>query len=865
LAEKIRFVNAWTFKNIMIKRYLWLYILFSFLCSNSTSVLGQTYGLKFQGQNVTLDHRTELNLTPDGFLKFQDEFEISFDYKIERIIPNATFGYVFRIINSENYNVDLLSAPSPVLRLNVVAGKNNSYIPVVFPENLVGKWIKLRIKFLLRDDKLIFYTPDSFYVSEGIGFNKKDEFKIIFGANDFNQFKTTDVPSMSIKNLQISENGVLKYAWHLDETEGFITIDRINRQEAHVKNPVWLKLTHQVWQTEFEKEADGPVMVAFDENNERIFIVGTDELWIYSAEGNTIEQIKYNKKVNFNPNTYCAIFNSSDNKIYCYIVDSESVYTIDIVSGEWNQHEIASQMETKYRHHNRFYRQSNNSIYLFGGYGFHKYSNEIRKIDLASMSVSNLPSNIDVFYPRYLAGLGELNDTVYILGGYGSTTGDQLINPHSYYDLFGYSLENGELFKKFEIPRIIDDMALANTLWIDPEKRNYYALIFGKSKFDGHLQLVKGNLDAPKIETVGNKIPFQFLDIRSFSSLFYFPVQKKLFAYTSYLSENNKARVSLYSISYPPDNFSINDSGNKAIGSQIAYSLIFFILLLSGVVIFIYRRRKRRKPSDLIQEPKIPDENSPGNDLSTSLIDKNKYHIILFGGFQVYNKNFKDITSNFSPLLKELFLLIFLYSFKNNKGISSEKITEILWFDKSEKSARNNRAVNIAKLKGLLEEIGSCELSKKTGYWKISFEDTQINSDYFDFLSITSSKKNLTKQKVIQLIEISQKGGFLVNAHYEWLDEFKAQVADTIMDTLVEYGHKADIKAEAEFIINLADCIFNFDIVNEEAMILKCKAQYCMGKHSHSKATYEKFFKEYSTMYNQEYDKAFTEIINLKE
>jgi len=421
------------------------------------------------------------------------------------------------------------------------------------------------------------------------------------------------------------------------------------------------------------------------------------------------------------------------------------------------------------------------------------------------------------------------------------------------------------VFKKFEIPRIIDDMALANTFWIDPETRNYYALIFEKSLFNGYLQLVKGNLNAPVIEFAGNKIPFQFLDIRSFSSLFYMPLQKKLIAYTSYQSENNKTKVALYSMSYPPDIFKLDESGNKIKMIQIVYYLIPLILLLSGVFILIYRKREKPKKTDLNNEMKMPKVNIRTNYLPDSEIDTVKYHIILFGGFQVYNKNFDDITSYFSPLLKELFLLILLYSFKNNKGISSEKLTEILWYDKSEKSARNNRAVNIAKLKGFLDEIGSCELSKKTGYWKISFEDSPIYSDYFDFLNITSSKKNLTKQKIIQLIEISQKGGFLINSHYDWLDEFKALVADRIMDTLVEYGQKADIKAEAEFIIHLADCIFNFDLVNEEAMILKCKAQYCLGKHSHAKATYDKFFKEFVTMYNQEYDKAFADIINCKE
>lgn len=848
-----------------IQLYFRKVYLSAFFIFCSIALIAQIYGLKFQGQDVTLDKRTELNLTPDDFFKFQDEFEIYFDYKIERTKPNSTFGYVFRIINSENYNVDLLSTPSPNLRLNVVAGKNNSYIPVSFPANLVGKWINLRIKLLLKEDRLIFYTPDSFYVAGEIGFKEKDEFKIIFGANDFNQFKTTDVPSISIKNLQIFERGVLKYSWPLDEFEGDLSKDKVKKHIAQIKNPVWLKMTHQVWQPEFVREAGGSLMMAFDEKNERIFMVGDEELWTFSAKDNSFKQIKYNKKINFNSNGSSAIFNNSDNKIYCYMVDKAPLYVVDVETGDWSEIEVTQYLETKFRHHNRFYNPANNSIYLFGGYGFHKYNGEIRKIDLSSLSVENLPGNNSVYNPRYLAGSGELNDTIYILGGYGSTTGDQLINPHSYYDLVGYSLKDGSLFKKFEIPRIIDDMAIANTIWIDPETRNYYALIFEKSLFNGYLQLVKGNLDAPVIELTGNKIPFQFLDIRSYSSLFYMPVQKKLFAYTSYQSENNKTKVALYSISYPPDSYKSDESGNKIIYRKIVFYIIPFILLLAGIFTFLFQKRKRIKTGPAKNENKILPKGFTAKEQSDSATVTTKYHIVFFGGFQVYNKNFEDITSWFSPLLKELFLLIFLYSFKNNKGISSEKLTEILWYDKSEKSARNNRAVNIAKLKGYLEEIGSFELSKKTGYWKISFEDSQIHSDYFDFLNITSSVKNLTKQKIIQLIEISQKGGFLINSHYEWLDEFKALVSDRIMDTLVEYGQKADIKAEADFIIHLADCIFNFDLVNEEAMILKCRAQHCLGKHSHAKATYEKFFKEYVAMYNQEYEKAFLDIINSKD
>ena len=82
-------------------------------------------------------------------------------------------------------------------------------------------------------------------------------------------------------------------------------------------------------------------------------------------------------------------------------------------------------------------------------------------------------------------------------------------------------------------------MTVANSMFIDSLNRNYYALVFEKSEFDGSLQLINGSLDFPELEMVGNEIPFQFLDVRSFATLVYMPKQKKLYAYTSYFSESN--------------------------------------------------------------------------------------------------------------------------------------------------------------------------------------------------------------------------------------------------------------------------------------------------------------------------------------
>ena len=842
-----------------------LILLFAFVIINDAA-FSQTYGLKFQSHDVVLDKRTELNLSPDQFLNFRDEFEISFDYRIDLLKPtdySRLFGYIFRVISRENNNVDLLITPTPAIFLNLVIGKNNSIIQIGSPNNAIDSWINLRVKFLLNEDRLIFYTPDTFYVQDNIGLKSDDSFKIIFGANDYENFKTSDVPSMSIKDIRIFEKGKLEYHWPLDEDQGSIAENRLSKKVAFVKNPSWLKNNHQAWEPRYQNEFKGIILVTSDTENGKIFLVGENELYIYSALENNIQSIKYRNKPLFFTTDFKATYNSLDNKIYCYEIDGKLLYSLDILTGEWYEIGISTKSDTKSRHHNSYFYPAENSIYLFGGYGQHTYNNEIRKIDLTRNTWQVLPSNESIFPPRYLAGLGSLNDTLYLLGGYGSLSGSQMVNPHSYFDLLGYSIKDQSLFKKFEIPRLIDDMCVVNNMWIDKKNRDFYALVFEKMKFEGTLQLIKGNIDNPKVDVVGNTIPFKFQDIKSNAGLFYFAFQNKLYAYTSFAKDSSSTQVGIYSINYPP-----NKSNTESLNVKTRKNLSFIYFAMAFVILsgflfgyFIRKRSGQRKSRVAISTNELAIDKEFDESVSILQNLKPKYQLVLFGGFQAFSLNKEDITNKFSPLLKELFLLILLHTHKNNKGISSEKLSEYLWFDKSELSARNNRAVNIAKLKTILTEIGEIELTKKTGYWKIIYSNKDVKCDYAEFLQITSSKSNLTKQNVSRLVEITQKGAFLMNSSYEWLDDFKSDISDKIVDTMVVFAEKCDFKTDAEFIVQLADCIFNFDRSNEEAMILKCKAEYCLGKHSLAKLTYEKFIKEYQLLYNEEYKRSFNELI----
>jgi DNA-binding SARP family transcriptional activator len=259
-----------------------------------------------------------------------------------------------------------------------------------------------------------------------------------------------------------------------------------------------------------------------------------------------------------------------------------------------------------------------------------------------------------------------------------------------------------------------------------------------------------------------------------------------------------------------------------------------------------------------VKSPKVFTSPDP---LQVQETSNRKNSIYFFGGFQVIDRTGADITSKFTPLLKQLFLIINLHSIKNEKGISPARIIELLWFNKSDRNAKNNLSVNIAKLKNVLENLDKCELTHETGYWKIH-QGKEIHNEYCDVESIVNSKKNINAEMIKRLIELTNKGSFLVNLDMEWLDVFKARISDRITDVLLSFAKSLDVIENAEQIIDVADCLFNFDVVNEEIMILKCKAQYGQGKHSLAKNTYEIFCSEYRTLYGEDYLRSFNTIIN---
>ena len=841
---------------------------------SSLEVSSQEYGLNFKGQSYLLDERTGLEISPNEYIKVKNEFEVSFGLKLDFKQKGNGFGYVFRIISKENKNIDLLLSGFQTKSLILVVGDTQTTLPIDLSTINKNDWFDIKIKFFLNKNEIQFSASNSKPVLKTVALNKQESFKLFFGANNYKEFSSSDVPEMNIRDLKLTKNGSLFSHFPLNQCGGNTTSDVLKHTQAILKNPNWILCRHQNWNLNFSSITEGVQLVASNEEKGIIYLLNETSVLTYSTQDNTIKRTSYkNGKIDLTL-AHRAIYNTNDNQIYIYAADKELYSYLNLETGKWNNLETFSKKTGKliFQKHNNVFNPSDNSIYMLGGYGQYKYNNIVRKLNLTDSTWTNLPTNDSIFKPRYLAGSAIFKDSIYILGGYGSASGSQVTNPHSYSSLIAFSIKSKRFKHKFNIINpFSNDMIVANKMWINPDNRDYFALVSDKIKYEGYLKLLKGNLDNNSTTIVGDSIPFKFLDIKSVANLYYMPNQKKLVAYNSFLNKENKNEFSINSIDFPVIKMPVK----TAKSTNYWYWIFGGVTIIGLIVLYVVKRKKRKQSVGVIKEKKvvvldagrkeIENIDIEEKDLDFKPIEREyKYQIIFFGGFQVINKNQEDITGKFSPLLKELFLLIWMYTFKNNKGISSSKLIEILWYDKPTRSAQNNRSVNITKLKNLIKELGDCTIDKETGYLKINHNYKALKTDYYEVIQITKNKKTINRDRIDHLIKITQKGPFLSNLNYEWLDSFKQDVADAIIETLINFAESFDFKTDPDFILHLCDCIFNFDSINEEAVVFKCKAYNYKGNHSLAESTFKKFQKEYKLLYAQDFKYSFQEILENK-
>ena len=239
-----------------------------------------------------------------------------------------------------------------------------------------------------------------------------------------------------------------------------------------------------------------------------------------------------------------------------------------------------------------------------------------------------------------------------------------------------------------------------------------------------------------------------------------------------------------------------------------------------------------------------------------STMDLSRNTIFMFGGLKVLDRNGTDITNQITPKLKELFVLLYLSTLKDKKGISSEGLSVGIWPDLSRESAINNRGVSTAKLRQILSNVDGLSLKYNNQFWTLEVDD-QVYSDYKVFLDITR-KKNIN---VDHLSEILKVGNFLPNVSKEWLDSYKFEVSNRIIDIYTPELEKQWVKKNYDLLIEHCEIVLTFDVVHETAIKYKIACLKNQKKHEQALKVYQAFIKLYKQFYNEDFSVSFNDFI----
>ena len=824
-------------------------------------------GLYFAAHNAIKEERTSLILSPE--FNASKGFTLDFDIKFRSEEHN--YGYVFRIIVDNEKSFDLIANITPGKKtLNLIEGDN---IYLAFDEELLkqytwNKWVHIRCSIYPDSLRLVF---DNQMLQDRYKPINIKNVKFYFGYSDHNKFHSSDVPPMSIRNIKITDgkNKTIAY-WPLKEHQPYSCSDSLHHIPATVTNPTWEINKHTKWVKEKTLELPIYTQICHAPSKGNIYFANSSSVLVYSTTDDTLDTIFSAHGAPYTEINNQLIYHPYYNELWSYDFDTLKWISIfNFKDNTWtrNDREIKN---PEYSQHNAFVSPNDSCLYIFGGYGNYQYKNQILKKNRTQDNWKSVSYSEEI-PPRYLSGSGYKNrDTILVFGGCGNPQGKQELGIINYYDLYAIDINTFKTKKLWTIPNDTKNFVIGNNIVADEKNNKLYALCFPNDCSNSYILLKSFDLDSGNNSTnYADTIPFTFNDVNSFCTLYYDSLQSQLYAVTNY-NHNNKSNINVYSLAYPP--LKVEDTLQTATGRKAILQRSFFFISVGvciiagiGCIYFCYRRRRKRNfnPNSPVttNTDRLHETTSEEENYKPKLTVHRKSSILFLDGFQVWDKNGIDITKSFTPILKQLLILIILYSVNNKKGISNVTLRELLWFDKMDESAQNNRRVNIRKF--LLEKLDGAELVKESTYWSVKF--TQTYCDYIEVCNCIDKVKNnepITATNINDLPLNLLSGQLLPYVQTDWLDSFKSNYANSVLDTAISLSKQEYIKGNNELLIQIANSMFAHDKTDEYALILKCQALYKNGRTSLAKTTFDTFCNEYKAMLNTDYTKTFNEVIN---
>jgi len=830
------------------------------------AVKGKGQGLQFNSNDSLLAKRTSYSVFKTEQPTFSGHLYINFDLSLW---DNEHLGYILNITDAKNnsYSLSSIYNGAPFLNFNIDSKANKIKIPLTTGQLKKRSWVPVKVDIDLKGNTVGILVNGKWYRASDFGFSNIITPKIYFGKNEH----YFDVPKMAIRNLTIGD-GNKNYSFPLNEWSGKNVYSSDGDNLGVVDNPVWLINESYFWAPRFTRGFREVAGVNFNEAAQKLIMFKSDSLISYDVQRNNLSGQAYQNKCPVPLHLGKSIINTRENKLYAYETlkaakPAPSIASLDLNTLRWDLTGFGTIAEQRH-HHNIFYDNRQQQMFLFGGYGSYSYYKDFFTYNAKTDTWDKVQFTGDKIMPRFFSGYSQAdeNNNVYIFGGYGNQSGNQVVGGMHFYDLYCVNLTTHTIKKCWEIKPPAEDFVAANNLIISSDKKYFYAICYAHDKPKTSLRLYRFSTKDGGYEAVSGSIPAKGEKIETDINLFYNHQQETFYCAIQEFTSPDYSTVRVYSLASPPvteKGYLASQQENAVAGSfsfrlvTSLWTIIPLIAIVTGLI-FYFKLRKRVKkeqvPIDIDSDPAVIAIHRKED-------EKRANAIYLLGEFTVYDKNSRDITYMFSPKIKQLFILVLLHS-KDETGVVSKKISTTLWPDKDVAKTKNIKNVTINHLRGILADIEGIELTFLNDTYCFKLSD-ELFCDYFVVMDGINELHNPAKpadETILTHFDLIARGGLLQHIPETWLDGIRLAYEEALMPEIQPEVKRIYEAADYRKTIEVARVILNIDPFNDVAIKYKLKALRRTKGIDYAHKIYNDFAAEYEKSMGEVYGVPFEKI-----
>ena len=827
-------------------------------------------GLGFHGMDHRIDRRTSWNVFGDRPETFDGEIRLEFELYTQ---PSSEFGYFFRLKDEGGsrriWNLSYDSrGDSIVVRLNEEGRQSLIKAAIAHDGMKHLHWNRVGIGFDLKRDSVRLDIAGKSFRAHFPGLPDRIRAAVVFGRSDH----IIDVPSFAVRELRIGGGGRSFY-FPLDFTEGNIVCDSRFRVEGRVENPEWLINDAMRWK---ERACFSYVDIAGACYNpvRKQFCYFTDkEMTVLDLMRDRTERRTFRSNCPVVMKLGNNVVSEDGNSILCYELyndeapeGSPSAARLDLDTYEWKT-VSTDRLGMPMHHHCGFINPADGRYVILGGFGNMLYNGDFHEFDEVSGHWNEIWHNHggDIIQPRYFTSAGTDGESVYIYGGMGNECGEQVVGRRYFYDLHRIDPKTGLCSLLWTQDGKDGDTAAGNgdgggtagreegdkvpvrNLIVDGDC--FYTLRYPEYIGQSELRLYRISISDGTAERLCNSIPIVSDKMRTNANIYLDRNLGCFFATVQEFEDDIKSTLKIYSLAYPPvtEKPGISDARRRFRVFLTRYGLLSGIaaaVLLAAAGYALSRMlRKRRDDS--------PVTGGPANRRIFRKEQKND-SISLFGGFTVTGHDGTDITSGFTN--QQIMILCLLIK-RGENGMSSKRLSSILWPDKEEDKVKNSRGVAINNLRRSLSKLEGAAVTYRDGRYYLEL-NPPCSCDWFE-LNAALKDKNLDRNRILGIIS---GGKFLKSISDEIFDDFKEKAENIVFPLLHEELDARFRAKEYEAVCEIGEMIAVIDPTDETALRTVIRAMRRQKRTEEALVVYAAFCAGYKKANDTDFGVPFKEL-----